>query len=595
MKANSVLRSTLPNAILAVLESRKRVKPRCGSLPQMTISDQRALHLPHMRANPFSARPIEVDGAAMLVGRKTVMQDLSLHLRFRNPRLMVLQGERGSGRTSVLHACANLSPEVLTNTMFPEQDPVATLLSELYIRIAGYEVPATTGMLVEQMVASLEGRSGDLPLITFDFPGVGGEELAQVFERLTPCLCRLKAIVVVALTPAQLAAWSEDLISSYDVTVPLPDLNAKEVRALIDARMRTVSHEGWAASDALIDEALAATGGRPAGLIRHFRDLIDAQRGASTPLTRRLETMESMDLGPHDAKQRMAPEPVELEDEIEEEVEVEIEEQVEEEVEEEIETEPDIDFHWDIPDLEPEPEPDSEPEFPDEPEEIVESSPSLPELEVEQTEEPDMDQAFGGAILQMEPGTEPPPPREPPAARGGPFAGLKRRQEETNREIGIDDALRTPSSVGPMEAKPDTTLQLPLEEPSMDSEETTLWVNEELPRPVMNPIAAKEIGANLRRETPPAPTLTTPPLDMGRITALNEGEIAIVEAAIAREISPSDAALQAFLAVGRPRLSQIYNGLHKAGILAVRKQGRSRLFRISDAAKAHLSGGHMEG
>ena len=67
-----------------------------------------------------------------------------------------------------------------------------------------------------------------------------------------------------------------------------------------------------------------------------------------------------------------------------------------------------------------------------------------------------------------------------------------------------------------------------------------------------------------------------------------------VEASIAREISPSDAALQAYLAVGRPRLSQIFNGLHKAGILSVRKKGRTRLFRISDQAKAHFSDEHME-
>ena len=56
----------------------------------------------------------------------------------------------------------------------------------------------------------------------------------------------------------------------------------------------------------------------------------------------------------------------------------------------------------------------------------------------------------------------------------------------------------------------------------------------------------------------------------------------------------TDAALQAYLAVGRPRLSQIFNGLHKAGILSVRKKGRTRLFRISDQAKAHFSDEHME-
>jgi DNA-binding transcriptional ArsR family regulator len=141
----------------------------------------------------------------------------------------------------------------------------------------------------------------------------------------------------------------------------------------------------------------------------------------------------------------------------------------------------------------------------------------------------------------------------------------------------------------------------PVIEPEIESEETTYWVEEEMvepePTPVMNPILARSIGDDLRSRTPtPPPSLIlTPPLDLGRISNLNDGEIAIVEAATAREISPSDSALQAYLAVGRPRLSQIFNSLQKAGVLTVRKKGRTRLFRLSDAANAHLSGGHMEG
>ena len=109
----------------------------------------------------------------------------------------------------------------------------------------------------------------------------------------------------------------------------------------------------------------------------------------------------------------------------------------------------------------------------------------------------------------------------------------------------------------------------------------------------MDPVAAKSIGDTLRQDRPrPAPS--TFALNFEKVSSLNDAEISIVEASIAREISPSDAALQAYLAVGRPRLSQIFNALHKAGILSVRKKGRTRLFRISDQAKAHFSDGHME-
>ena len=554
----------------------------------MSNSVTNALHLPHMRANPFSSRPIEASDYTLLVARSELMSNLSHHLRFGSPRQMVLLGERGSGRTSILQTLSNLSSTFYRFTYYPEGNPSKTVLHEMYCLIAGYEVPPSTNTLVEEMVKSLKGKSGDLPLITFDFPGVGGADLAQLFERLTPVLRRLRALVIVALTPAQLAAWSDDLQNEYDITEPLDDFDAADIRSLIDKRISQVSNEGWNPPQSLIEDAIAHTGGRATQVVRHFRDLIDSERGASTAFSRKQEMIQSMDLEPNDAKTRMAPQVEPLES------------LVDEKESEDIlgapvlepELEPEIDFHWDIPEMEPE----SEEEFPEEPTEEpsgdVEGSPSefeLRSLEIEGTDEPDMSQALGGAILQMEPGTEPPAPMRA-------FGGLTDRQRSAKVEIGLDNALR-PKASGPMEAKPDTTMHFAVEEPEIESEETTYWVTDSLPEPepapVMDPVAAKSIGVNLRKDKP-KPIGSTLPLDFEKVSSLSDSEISIVEASIAREVSPSDAALQAYLAVGRPRLSQIFNGLHKAGILSVRKKGRTRLFRISDQAKAHFSDDPME-
>ena len=555
----------------------------------MSKTAAKALHLPHMRANPFSPRPIEANDYSLLIGRSALMSDLRQHLRFGSPRLMILLGERGSGRTSILQVLSNLSPTPLPFSYYPEENPGNTLLSEMYCRIAGYDAPPTTNTLVEEMVAKLEGKSEDLPLITFDFPGVGGADLAQVFERLTPVLRRLRALVIVALTPAQLAAWSDDLQDVYDITESLPDFDSTEIRSLINTRISKVSNQGWSAPQSLIDEALSHTGGRPTTLVRHLRDLIDSERGASTAFTRKQDMLQSMDLEPNDARIRMPPEVQPLES-LDDEVEPVLEPEVETELESE--PEPEIEFHWDIPEMEPE----SEPEFPEDPpegihEEIEEPEPDfeLPSLDVNDTEEPDMSQPFGGAILQMEPGTEPPAPTHA-------FGGLAERHRSASVEIGLDNALR-PQATGPMAAKPDKTMHFSTEEPEIESEETTYWIADSLPEPepapVMDPIAAKSIGDSLRQDRP-RPATSSFALDFEKVSSLSDAEISIVEASIAREISPSDAALQAYLAVGRPRLSQIFNSLHKAGILSVRKKGRTRLFRISDQAKAHFSDGHME-
>ena len=69
---------------------------------------------------------------------------------------------------------------------------------------------------------------------------------------------------------------------------------------------------------------------------------------------------------------------------------------------------------------------------------------------------------------------------------------------------------------------------------------------------------------------------------------MSEVERVVLAEAKEREVSPSDPTLQAVLEVGRTRLSQIFNGLRKAGLLSVRKQGRTRLFKLSRAASLEL-------
>ena len=76
--------------------------------------------------------------------------------------------------------------------------------------------------------------------------------------------------------------------------------------------------------------------------------------------------------------------------------------------------------------------------------------------------------------------------------------------------------------------------------------------------------------------------------DLDYASQLSDTEGIIISKAMEREISPSDSELQALLQVGRPRLSQIYNSLNKAGILSVRKKGRSRFFKISESAKSYF-------
>ena len=69
----------------------------------------------------------------------------------------------------------------------------------------------------------------------------------------------------------------------------------------------------------------------------------------------------------------------------------------------------------------------------------------------------------------------------------------------------------------------------------------------------------------------------------------SEADVQILTASAEREVSPSDIALQARLQVGRSRLSQRFNDLRRTGYLSVRTEGRSRYYRLTEAASSLFS------
>ncbi len=79
------------------------------------------------------------------------------------------------------------------------------------------------------------------------------------------------------------------------------------------------------------------------------------------------------------------------------------------------------------------------------------------------------------------------------------------------------------------------------------------------------------------------------PLRAERLRDVSDADIVVLTAAATRDISPSDDALQARLQVGRSRLSQIFNDLMKNGFLSVRKEGRTRWYRMTAAASQILT------
>ena len=74
------------------------------------------------------------------------------------------------------------------------------------------------------MVEILDKETGTLPLIAFDYPA--NVDLNHMLTRLAPLLQRLRALVVVAITPSQLAGLDEGVLGIFDDPHHLQNLDA---------------------------------------------------------------------------------------------------------------------------------------------------------------------------------------------------------------------------------------------------------------------------------------------------------------------------------------------------------------------------------
>ena len=661
------------------------------------------LDLPPLRGNPFDLRPIEANRAEYLVGRDGLLAECREHLISQTPRLLLLVGDRGSGRTSFLNTLASTtSRRPFIGQFWPEaDDPVQGIIHELSVYLGGFDIPPSIQQVSDNMVEILDKETGTLPLIAFDYPA--NVDLNHMLSRLSPLLQRLRALVVVAVTPSQLAGLDEGVLGIFDNPHHLENLDEKQIQVLSNRRISRAANQKWNIRPSLLTAIQQHTDGNPRRIIRLLRDLIDERHNpAEGGVLDRLTTWRA----PPVQSEPTIFEEVEIEPELEEPTEM-FEEKELELVED---TSPIDDFE-----MEEEDEPadlwddDEEDSWNDEfeaPDEIW-NTPEEPEPadveeerlhQAEQIPEPEPTEPEPSEVYQraddesgfyfVEEGTEPPelPEYRKPKGNFGRLLGRTQQANDRMPTTGDDTPIQVaephkslvpktpvrempPASIEDEHstARIDTSVQsgaeesvfhddhsvwivdqdskstlpddprvfqpiVPEPEPIVEEIETEWFVDDgsaeempeeihvEIPEPIPEPIFEPEpsqVSIPAIPVTPPPPPVPIPPqtpvqvpvqvpVSLGPtwepdlpfnpivLQTLTEAERMIVEASSTREVSPSDDELQARLEVGRSRLSQIYNGMRRKGLLSVRKQGRTRYFKLSEAANQHLRGAPQE-
>ena len=587
----------------------------------MVVRRVSSLDIPTLRGNPFDSRPIERNRASEIVGRQEILIRWKEHMHSQSPRLILLSGERGSGRTSLINAISSQTNERFIGTYWHSEDPLTCALDELAITFCGYEVPPTMHQKVERVVETLDSGSGPLPLVALDYPA--HVDVSSFLPLIVPILLRFRALVIISLSNSQLASLDEGVRELFDEYATIAPFSNDQIQTLCNSRIRKMSPEKWNINEDLLEAISSRTGGNARSVVSLLRDLVDERRNMGKEGT--LESLTSWnppeinDMGESSADESVQEDILEEPENREKQVEEQSSKSVFDfeplEVEEQIEQDPIEEEDWDI-------EPDDmwEEEESEDIEDLEEANPPQLADDLGNTSDWSMDD---GTALSMEAGTEPP---QRDSTRG--FFGLVSRSRITNDEMptGPDDSVpvrdadlegpsQTPESVQKSSQDPvidEYRMSVNTDDPRLEEKqvlfsEGELWTvdseledtlpeiqedddfepEEDLPEAEIAPQnEVEETEMEVQRPI----TLLGPKwesektLDSGHLSSMNDAERLIVSIASSREISPSDAEIQARLEVGRPRLSQIYNSLHKSGILAVRKQGRSRLFKISEAA-----------
>ncbi len=502
------------------------------------------LGIPALRENPFKARPLEKGQSALLIGRDEISARWTRFLKARNARMVLLIGESGSGRSSLMRCVSEETAKSVHLDMFPTSEHAYKILHEIYVSLIGFDVPSSTQELVSRLVNETEAFEGPLPLISLDFSNVDGKHLSEVLSTLTAPLERLNALVVVVLSTEQRAQWPNTLVNRFDHADIIKSLDKGQVKELCETRIATSSKVSWDIPEQALDYVFENTGGAPTKVMRLMRDMVDEER--ANP--RKIKYDEPQK---EDSQAPIEDDSVAIDDESEE--------------------DDGPIFDLDLEELE------------NEPEIVILEAPETAPL-------PPMG-AFGALAARNRVNKHAAPPFDKNKA-----SRQNREPEGVNaNKLWIADqpeAMLIQENHDIMDEEDDAFIP---EEPEIYSSEPTEQPNgdvEGLFGQLLNALNFPEglgiadLLAAMRR--PVIGQKESNPLDIHTLRSLSKGEAVLVEVGSGREFSPSDARLQDKLNVRRPRMSQMCNRLYRAGILSVQQKGRTRMFKLTNDARAQL-------
>tara|TARA_B100000965_G_C19572208_1_gene749639 strand:- start:3 stop:1823 length:1821 start_codon:yes stop_codon:yes gene_type:complete len=590
------------------------------------------IDFPVLRGNPFSTSPLETGQKSLYVGRLDIRGRISRHINFRSNRRLLLVGEMGSGRTSLLRCSASEAPVYVHIDHISASNPAHSLLENLYSELIDYNIPKSRNELVHKIVEASRTYESKIPLIVIDMPTVETSVMTVALRDALPSLERLQAVIVVVIEPKQRSNLPDSILHSFASIETLEPLSVDEVKVLVEKRVSSVTSKEFKLSSEDAQNIHSISGGKPSEVIRYMRDSID-QSLHSNPSEQNYKTEYDLINSNYNSEQ---------EDEIIHESSInrlpkEIQEVQLDELEADI-----IDAS--IPWQQREPVNDN----------------SIPSVEVSDIFGFDLDlEELSDSKLEDQPIEEftfsATPDNEEiiiaesnprPSINAGTFNALLGRTRDFSAEAddGPREMVKDDQSKGAELWVSKDLIEPPMIETDYSEEDSAALIHDEIGLPEFDSEQSLDLGEivneyqeldqineidnsqnhNYDQLSPLIKALhdlliTNVSSDSGSsntnrlaealskmrrekqgekqdftlnplvLSSLSNSESYVVSIAQQRRYSPSDKEILNELKIKRPRLSQISNRLLKSGILNVRTVGRSRYFQLTQAARAQLT------
>ena len=591
------------------------------------------IDFPVLSGNPFSTSPLETGQKSLYVGRLDIRGRISRHINFRSNRRLLLVGEMGSGRTSLLRCSASEAPVYVHIDHISASNPAHSLLENLYSELIDYDIPKSRNELVHKIVEASRTYESKIPLIVIDMPTVETSVMTVALRDALPSLERLQAVIVVVVEPKQRSNLPDSILHSFASIETLEPLSVDEVKVLVEKRVSSATSQEFKLSTEDAQNLHSMSGGKPSEVIRYMRDSIDQSLHSDSSeqnyyaaennlFSSNLEVKEKHEIHNQPDLSSLTEESHEslIDSQESEIIDASIPWQQREKIEDNsipsVEVSEIFGFDLDLEEL-------SDSKLEDEPlEELTFSAtPDNEEIIIaDSNPRPSINAGTFNALLGRT--------RDFSSEKDGDTEEIIKDNDSKGAELWVSKDLIEPVKIE-MDYSEEESATLIHDEiglPELDLEQTIdfddvvneyqeieenddidkiqsnnyeqisplikvlhdlLVMNISSDKVSSNPNKLAEALSNMRREKQgEKQDFTLNPLVL---SSLSNSESYVVSIAQQRRFSPSDKEILTELKIKRPRLSQISNRLLKSGILNVRTVGRSRFFELTQAARAQLT------